>query len=87
MTMETLDTLFDEIVDFLATAPSVEDILAFEPSEMLKQRSHYLLEQNRHEKLTDDERAELDKFIDMNHFVNMLKIRTRQKHRTLFATL
>ena len=83
MTMESLDTLFDEIVDFLATAPSVEDILAFQPSEILKQRSHYLMEQNRHEKLTDDERAELDDFINMNHFVNMLKIRTRQKRETV----
>ena len=79
MAIVPYDTLFEEIIDFLAAAPSVDDILSFQPSETLKQRSHYLMEQNRQGRLTAEERAELDEFLHMNHFVNMLKIRARQK--------
>ena len=71
--------LLDEIPDFLASGRTADEILDFQPSEALKQRSHYLLEQNRQDMLTADERKELDEFMRMNHFVNMLKIRTRRK--------
>jgi len=37
------------------------------------------LERNRQEMLSSEERAELDEFTRMNHFMNMLKIRARQK--------
>ncbi|MCQ3930787.1 MAG: hypothetical protein DPW16_10045 [Chloroflexi bacterium] len=73
------NTLFDEIVEFLTSEPSNEQLLAFQPSEALKQRSLYLLEQNRNGSLTDVEQLELDEFRRMNHLVNMLKIRARQK--------
>jgi len=71
-------SITEEILDFLATAPSSEQLLAFQPSEDLKQRSHYLFEQNRQGRLSAEERGELDEFLRMNHFVNMLKIRARQ---------
>lgn len=70
--------LLDEILDFLAAGRTVEEILAFQPSEALQQRSHYLLERNRQDLLTAEEHDELDEFMRMNHFVNMLKIRARQ---------
>ena len=73
------DDLFDEILDFLASGRTVEEILAFQPSETLKERSHYLLEKNRQDLLSAEERQELEDFRRMNHFVNMLKIRARQK--------
>ncbi|MBZ0316306.1 MAG: hypothetical protein K8L91_07805 [Anaerolineae bacterium] len=73
------NTLFDEIVEFLTSEPSNERLIAFQPSETLKQRSLYLLEQNRNGNLTDAEQMELDEFRRMNHLVNMLKIRARQK--------
>ena len=73
------ETLFAEIIDFLASTPTPEAILAFKPSERLEQRLGELLEQNRQETLAAEERGELDEFLRMNHFMNMLKIRTRQK--------
>ncbi len=71
--------LFEEVVDFLASGPDSAAIIAFQPSETLKQRLSYLLERNRQEMLSSEERAELDEFTRMNHFMNMLKIRARQK--------
>jgi hypothetical protein len=73
------ETLFAEIIDFLASTPTPEAILAFKPSDRLEQRLSDLLEQNRQETLTAEERGELDEFMRMNHFMNMLKIRARQK--------
>lgn len=76
------NTLFDEIIEFLTSTPSPEAILSFEPSETLTQQAHYLMEQNRNDALTTNERDQLDEFLRMNHFVNMLKIRARQKLQT-----
>jgi hypothetical protein len=71
--------LFDEVVDFLASGPDSAAIIAFQPSEMLKQRLSYLLERNRQDILSAEERSELDEFTRMNHFMNMLRVRARQK--------
>jgi hypothetical protein len=79
MTFAIKPSIVEEILDFLTTEPNLEDMLAFQPSEAIRERAHYLLEQNRLEMLTPDERAELDEFTRMNHFVNMLKIRARLK--------
>ena len=73
------DTLFSEIIDFLAPTPTPEDIIAFKPSDRLEQRLSDLLERNRQDALTAEGRAELDEFLRMNHFMNMLKIRAREK--------
>lgn len=73
------DTLFSEILDFLASTPTPERIITFRPSDQLEQRLSYLLEQNGEDALTAEEQRELDEFLRMNHFMNMLKIRARQK--------
>jgi hypothetical protein len=72
-------TLLNEILDFLASAPSPEEIVAFNASEPLNERLHYLLDQNRENLITADERSELDEFLRMGHFMTLLKIRARQK--------
>lgn len=71
--------LFDEILDLLASGPTTQQIIAFRPSELLDQRLHYLLDQNSHDRLTAEERMELDEFLRVNQFMNMLKIRARKK--------
>jgi hypothetical protein len=79
MALALPNTLFDEVIDFLSSAPTSEEIIAFQPSEALKERSHYLFERNRQDALTLEEQHELDEFMRLNHFVNMLKIRAQQK--------
>ncbi len=71
----------DEILDFLASTPTPQDIIAYQPSEMLTERSHYLHDRNRQDVLTDAERAEFDELRRINHFMNQLKIRARLKLR------
>jgi hypothetical protein len=71
--------LFDEVWDFLLEHPGPESVIAFQPSDALNGRLDYLLDQNRLEDITTEERAELDEFLRINHVINMLKIRAHQR--------
>jgi hypothetical protein len=69
--------LFDEITDFLASAPDTEAILAFTPSDALVQRLSELLERNKTDGLSLDERTELDEFLRMNHLLKIVRLKAR----------
>lgn len=70
---------FAEILDFMVSAPSPEEIVAFKPSPQMEARLAELMAKNKQDALSDDERHELEAFLQLNHFVNMLKIRARRK--------
>jgi len=74
-------SLFDEILDFLASTPTPEHIIAFKPSESLQARASQLLDKNRNDALTAEERNELDEFSRMNHLMSMLKAKSRKKYQ------
>lgn len=73
------NSLFEEILDFLSSTPTPEQIVAFRPSEMLQARVRFLLDKQQAEGVTAQENAELDEFGRMNHLMSMLKIRARKK--------
>ncbi len=70
-------TFMNETLNFLASTPTPQDIVAYRPPDALKARSHHLHERNRKDALTDAERMEFDELRRMNHFMNQLKIRAR----------
>jgi hypothetical protein len=69
---------FGEILDFMVSSPSPEAIIAFKPSPQMEARLATLMRKNQLDTITEDERHELDAFLQLNHFVNMLKIRARK---------
>jgi len=69
----------DEVIDFLLTAPTPEQIIAFHASESAQERLRYLLEANRNDTLTAAESEELDEASQVNHFVTMLKAKAHLK--------
>jgi hypothetical protein len=73
------DTLFDSVLDFLASTPTPEQIIAFQPPEALQKRLSDLLELNRSHRLTETEQTELDEFLRMNRFMSRLKLKAREK--------
>lgn len=79
MTIIYPPAIFSEILGFLVESPSPDDILSFKPSEELEDRLSYLMSKNKQDTLTDAEHDELESFLNLNHFVNMLKIRARKK--------
>jgi len=72
-------TLLDEVLNFLVSTPTPQQIIDFHLSERLQQRLSYLLHENKVRRLTDAENAELDEYSSLNHFMSLLKIKAQTK--------
>lgn len=66
---------YDEIVDMFARGTTSADILAFRPSRKAQQRVRYLLAQQKAAKLTAEEFAELERFGELEHLMQLVKAR------------
>ncbi len=73
------EALLDEITEFLLTRPTAEDIIASHAFETLDARLHKFLDKNSAGVLDRDERAELDRFLQLNHMLIVLKAKARQR--------
>ena len=71
--------LFTEITDFIVSEPSLNEIIAYRPSETLNERLHDLLNKNTNDALSGDEKNELDEFLRLDHLIRMLKAKARLK--------
>jgi hypothetical protein len=72
-------TVWDEVLDFLTSSPTLEQIANIQASEALTERAHYLMEQNRSGVLSPEEKAEVEQLSQLNHFMIMLKATARRK--------
>ena len=77
MATAPMTSLFDEITDFLGSAPTFNEIISFKPSERLDQRFHQLLDKNSQGELSAGERDELDEFLRLNNLLNMVVLKAR----------
>jgi hypothetical protein len=76
--------VFDEIIDFLASGPTPEQIIEHKASPAVQARLEELLDKNREEGLTEAETAEMNTFRQINHLMILLKARARQALRSSF---
>ena len=74
---EAVHPAFREMIDFLASGPTPEQIVSFKISPAAQARLEELLDKNREDGLTDDEAAELDVYEQVNHVLLLLKARAR----------
>ncbi len=79
MTFAPTDTLFDSVLDFLASTPTPEQIIQYQPPEDLQHRLSEFLAQNRTDALSEAAQIELKEFLRMNRFMSRLKLKARQK--------
>jgi hypothetical protein len=63
----------------LASAPSLEEIIAYRLPDYLQDRAHLLLEKNREHSLTANERQEMDEFLQIDHIMARIKAKARLK--------
>lgn len=68
---------FKEIIEFLLSRPTPQQIIAFKVSPFVQARLEELLDKNREDQLTDDEVAELDVYEQVNHLLILLKAHAR----------
>jgi hypothetical protein len=69
---------YDEIVDLFARGASSAEVLAFRPSQEAQDRVRFLLERNAVDELTEEEAAELERFGELEHLMQMVKARAQQ---------
>jgi hypothetical protein len=69
---------YDEIIDFLARGASSAEVLAFRPSEETQDRVRFLLDRNAADELTEDEAAELEILGELEHVMQLVKVRARE---------
>ncbi|MDY0096233.1 MAG: hypothetical protein RBT80_26365 [Candidatus Vecturithrix sp.] len=66
-----------EMLDFLISRPTPEQILAFKSSPAAQTRLETLLDKNREETLNEDEMLELEMYQELKHFFILLKAHAR----------
>jgi 16S rRNA C1402 (ribose-2'-O) methylase RsmI len=62
-----------QIVELLASQPSLEAILAIRPTPALQARTSELLERNKSGSLSRSEEVELDRYLLLEHWVRLAK--------------
>ena len=63
------------IIDFLASQPSPEEILALQPSLKLQERVSALLARSKDSALSRQDETELDRYLLLEHLVRLAKIK------------
>ena len=69
--------VFLELIDFLSTRPTAQQILTHKVSLVVQERLEELLDKNREEGLTAAEEEEMDAYRLVNHVMILLKARAR----------
>ncbi len=75
MSVEQVPWLAEEIADFFSSGPTPEEIIAYKPSVKAKKRLKALLGKNERDRLTEDERRELDVFEYAEALLQLVKAR------------
>ncbi|MDH3602536.1 MAG: hypothetical protein OEU26_23225 [Candidatus Tectomicrobia bacterium] len=75
--MEAARKSYDEIIDPFARGTIPDKILAFRPSLESQERVQYLLARNNTDELTEEEAAELERFGELEHLMQLVKARAR----------
>jgi hypothetical protein len=73
--MTTAQKAYDEIVDLFARGTPSADILTFRPSQDAQERVRDLLARNKTGELTPQEIAELNRFAELEHLMQLVKAR------------
>lgn len=66
---------YEELVDFIATDTTPAKVVAFRPSPETQTRVENLIRQEKNTGLSPEEKAELDKYLQLEHLMRLAKIK------------
>ncbi|MBZ0276860.1 MAG: hypothetical protein K8I60_11985 [Anaerolineae bacterium] len=75
MLTDTVLTVYDEFLEYLAQRAAPEEILAFKASESAQRRADELTERNKAGELSPEEALELEQMLRFNRLVALLKVK------------
>jgi len=68
---------YEEIVDFIAAKISPKDVAGFQASEGVKERVAGLIHREKTVGLSPEEKAELEKYLQLEHIMRLAKARAK----------
>ncbi len=71
--------LYEEIIDFIAAGPTVDEVARFEASPETKDRVADLIYREKTSGLTPEEASDLDDFLKLEHIMRLAKARARAR--------
>lgn len=74
--------LYREILGFLASNPTPEDIIAFQPNPEIQARLHLLLDRSVAGTIVPNEVKELDEYEEIEHFMIMIKKKSLKQQQS-----
>ena len=69
---------YEEVIDFIASGTSPDSVTHFHPSESVKDRVADLFYREKTEGLSEDEKSELDLYMQLEHIMRLAKARARK---------
>lgn len=76
--MRVASPAYTEIIDFIASGTTPEAVLGYRPSLEAQGRVAELIEREKTARLSSDDKAELDHFLELEHILRMAKAKARQ---------
>lgn len=76
--MQTANPAYFEIIDFIAAGTTPEAVVNFRPSAEAQRMLANLMEREKENVLSPEEKAELDHFTELEHILRMAKAKARQ---------
>ncbi len=70
-----------EIARFLANHPTPEQIVAFHPSSEVAERAYELIQTEREDALTEEERQELESYVVIEYLMELVKLEAQRQLR------
>jgi len=69
---------YEEVIEFIATSSNPNKLIAFEPSDLAKDRVNDLIYKEKTSALSYDEKSELDHYMQLEHLMRLAKARARK---------
>ncbi|MCT7950676.1 hypothetical protein NG798_12815 [Ancylothrix sp. C2] len=73
MTTTPLTKAYEELIEFIATGTTPQSLINFQASDTVKQRVIHLIELEKINSLTQDEKKELDNYMQIEHLMRLAK--------------
>ncbi len=73
MTTTPLTKAYEELIEFIAPGTTPQSLINFQPSDAVKQRIIHLIELEKTNSLTQDEKKELENYMKIEHLMRLAK--------------
>ena len=69
---------YEEVIEFIAAGTRPSSLIAFQPSDTVKERVADLIHREKTTGLSPDEKSELEHYMQLEHLMRLAKARARQ---------